>query len=131
MSKHTPGKWSVHDYDDETILVRSEWSAVNKPGESSGYGSGHGLHIANLKHQDDNPCVSKEVALANAARIVACVNALKDFSTSDLEAGIVGEMVRIIKEVLVYHETHDYDEEMEPELVRSLEAFLSKIKKKD
>lgn len=96
MSKHTAEPWGVHDYDDATILVRSIWTKINKPGESSGYGSGHGLHIANLKHQGDNPCVSKEVALANAHRIVACVNALKGFSTSDLEAGVVGEMVDIL-----------------------------------
>lgn len=37
--------------------------------------------------------------VANAHRIVACVNALPGFSTPDLEAGIIGEMVELLKEV--------------------------------
>jgi hypothetical protein len=39
----------------------------------------------------------RRVSAANARRIGACVNALRGLKTSDIEAGVVGELVEALK----------------------------------
>lgn len=75
--KHTPGPWSTAEIDDYTILLRSKWSEENKPGSSDGYGSCLGIHISEFKHQNDNPCVSKKTAMANAILCAAAPEMLE------------------------------------------------------
>ena len=69
--KHTPGPWKAKETNKETITIVSPWSDKVKPESCDGYGSYLGIHISEIKHQNDNPCVSKMTADANARLIAA------------------------------------------------------------
>lgn len=84
--KHTPGPW---DYD-----------ASGKIGV--GFRDG-GILLAEARRQEDVPWEPKgnggATAVANAARIVACVNACEGIA----DPGVVPELLRFVKETLAGH----------------------------
>lgn len=75
--KHTPGPWKAKETNKETITIVSPWSDKVKPESCDGYGSYLGIHISEIKHQNDNPCVSKMTADANARLIAAAPEMLE------------------------------------------------------
>ncbi len=74
--KHTPGPWKIDDDKDCTLTIVAPWSADVKPASAVGYGDYLGIHIAKIDHQNDNACVSKNQAIANAALIAAAPDLL-------------------------------------------------------
>ena len=92
--KHTKGKWKV--------------SAPTKVRDACAYVVGDsGNTIADMRYKN---------GAEDCKRIVACVNALEGFPTFALEAGIVGEMVKLLQKY------HDFVPSPESK------ALLSKIK---
>lgn len=111
MSKHTPEPWEIEVVEGENTRCDEIWN--------------------NIVKKFICKCCSDpfdEESQANAHRIVACVNALEGFSTEDLEAGIVGEMVELSNE-LANNLRNDKGGSVNvpsEEALRKLEALLSK-----
>lgn len=74
---HTPGPWYVSDFDHDALDVVASWSDKVKSATASGYGDYRGIIVCNLHHQNDNPCVSKAQAEANARLIAAAPELLE------------------------------------------------------
>ena len=85
--KHTPGPWKAKETNKETITIVSPWSDKVKPESCDGYGSYLGIHISEIKHQNDNPCVSKMTADANA-RLIAAAPEMIEIIISDLRMNL-------------------------------------------
>ena len=77
MTQHTPGPWKIHDDNENTLDVIAPWSTTVRPESASGYGDWRGITVSTIRHQDDNPCVSKDQASANAALIAAAPELLE------------------------------------------------------
>lgn len=115
MSKHTSEPWKINERNSQQIVAPSMpkrfW------GNNDEYS---GDFIVTQTGLYTTP--HDEEVRANADRIVACVNALKGFSTPDLEAGIVGEMVELLGRIKgAKYKTFDNE----------IETLLSKIKGSD
>lgn len=75
---HTKGPWYYKDTGENTITILRKWDSEFTPSDNDGYGSYLGIHIAELKHQNDNPCVSKKTAEANACLMSCAPEMLKE-----------------------------------------------------
>lgn len=65
MNGFIPGPWIVHDDGETTLTIIAPWSEYVTPARS-GSGSCLGIHIAEIRHQNENECVSKYQAMFNA-----------------------------------------------------------------
>jgi hypothetical protein len=85
MKKHTPEPW--------------EWAIEDgfRTVRVDGYGT-----ITVVKGGAGLTCINAEMGDANAARIVACVNACAGISNEALESGVVAELVAVLEEILSY-----------------------------
>lgn len=107
--KHTPEPWSVEDPRLEypqnyKLWIRSE-SQPNFIGEV-----------------DLSDYSNEEIAMANANRIVACINACKDIPTENLEAGVIDELRGAAQKVIDNWERGDLSA-----AVRALNITLGKL----
>lgn len=73
----TPSPWYFKETDENTIEILRKYDSEVSPATHDGYGSCFGIHIAKLKHQNENSCVSKKTALANARLISAAPEMLE------------------------------------------------------
>jgi len=78
MTKHTPEPWGVANAHNELRAIINE---TNRSGV---------VHLGMEKGLEDR---------ANAARIVACVNACAGIPTEQLEAGSVAEAIQALRDV--------------------------------
>lgn len=104
MAEFTEGPWSVSDTEDYRLLVVAPWSMRVRPESASGYGDYRGLHIASIQHQNDNPCVSKAQAVANARLIAAAPDLLAACETARermVEAGWHPSTYAVLEEAIV------------------------------
>ena len=118
MSKHTPEPWKTFGDNGYAIGI---------------YTCGSDCPVIAAVRYSDNPALPHGVGIANADRIVACVNALKGIPNKALDEGVVQELVAALR-VMVddYKQTADsgdcgfYKAEEQPEYIRAC-AVLAKL----
>lgn len=67
----TPGPWKSTENDELHVGVVAPWSETVSPKTQPGLGDFRGIHVCEIIHQNDNPCVSKAQAVANMEFIAA------------------------------------------------------------
>lgn len=87
-TKHTPEPWKIDEHENHFFIMR-RWGGGVEPGNSSVFGSAYGAHIGSLEFVGDTAVPTRKQAEANARRIVACVNACKQYTNDELEYGMI------------------------------------------
>lgn len=84
--QHTLEPWIFVEHDHAFYIVR-RWDESITPENSNTFGSAYGAHIARIEYSPEVRRTRTQ-ALANARRIVACVNACAGLNTKRLETKI-------------------------------------------
>lgn len=90
MSKHTPEPW--------TIECENSGGGTNISGDMIPC-IAHTHEVARVNSGAAHRALTSEEALANARRIVACVNACAGISTEALEAGTVDDIIKFLEHI--------------------------------
>lgn len=91
-AKHTPEPWGL----DTETRKKGDRTLVRLPTVNGLRGE----YIAEAHYvREFHGKVTKPVAEANAARIVACVNACAGLSNEELERGVVGDLIAMLRRV--------------------------------